>query len=706
MYFGEGKKDENKLTRISSAIVLAVILVLSTFTLSSMTIAYDVETIRINEIMYNPAGADNGHEWIEIYNNADYAINITGWRLYEQGVNHTLSLKNGSMEIPADGFAVIADNYLNFLIDYPSYSGTLIDSSFKLSNTGEYLAIKNDVLEIIDEVTYVPQNGANNTGMTIEYKADDIWEVSLVYGGTPGAPNSEWGPPFEPTDPLPENNSENISINPTISVLVTDPDNDTMNVSFYNASDDNLIGTAANVPNGSRAEAIWSDLEYNTTYEWYAIANDSIFDNRSDTWTFTTMLQNDPPYKPSDPLPENESINIGLNPLLSVNVTDPDNDTMDVYFYNASDDTLIDVAENVQNGSRAEVNWSGLQYNTTYSWYAIANDSIFENRSDTWTFTTMLQNDPPYKPSDPLPGNNSTNVPINPTISVLVTDPDDDTMNVSFYNASDDNLIGTATNVSNGSRAEVNWSSLQYNTTYSWYAIANDSIFENRSDTWTFTTTQNRPPNQPFNPDPYSGETGVDINADLSWNCSDPDDDPLTYDVYFGTNSTPPKVASNHSDNTYDPGTMKYNTTYYWKIVAWDDYGASNTSEEWNFTTNGLPTIRLIKPKKYDEKKWGCYFRNRRICNYPIVFIIGYIDLEVEAKDNEGIEKVEFYVDNHLKANVNETDQNGIYRWTWNERIFFGHIIKVVAVDTDGNIAKYSIIVFIINFRFLSWWKT
>ncbi|EMR75197.1 Lamin Tail Domain-containing protein [Thermoplasmatales archaeon SCGC AB-540-F20] len=104
MYFGEGKKDENKLTRTFSVIVLAAIIVLSTFTLSSMTIAYDMETIRINEIMYNPAGADTGHEWIEIYNNADYAINITGWRLYEQGVNHTLSLKNGSMEIPADGF--------------------------------------------------------------------------------------------------------------------------------------------------------------------------------------------------------------------------------------------------------------------------------------------------------------------------------------------------------------------------------------------------------------------------------------------------------------------------------------------------------------------------------------------------------------------------------------------------------------------------
>jgi len=310
-----------------------------------MTTAYDTETIQINEIMYNPAGTDGGHEWIEIYNKADYEINITGWRLYEQGVNHTLTLQNGSMEIPESGFAVIADNYLNFLIDYPGYSGTLIDSSFSLLNTGEYLAIKNDALEIIDEVTYVPQAGANNTGMTIEYKADDIWEVSLIDGGTPGAPNSVWGPPFEPTNPLPENNSENISINPTISVLVTDPDNDTMDVYFYNASDNSPIDVAENVSNSSRAEVIWPDLEYNTTYSWYAVANDSIFENRSDTWTFTTILQNDPPNKPSNPDPYNGELGVDINVNLSWSCSDPDGDPL-TYMWN-----FISVPQ----GSQAEI---------------------------------------------------------------------------------------------------------------------------------------------------------------------------------------------------------------------------------------------------------------------------------------------------------------------------------------------------------------
>ena len=69
-------------------------------------------------------------------------------------------------------------------------------------------------------------------------------------------------PPDKPINPQPENNSINVSLNPTLSVNVTDPDDDTMNVSFYNAFDDSLIDTATNVTNGSTASIIWSDLSY------------------------------------------------------------------------------------------------------------------------------------------------------------------------------------------------------------------------------------------------------------------------------------------------------------------------------------------------------------------------------------------------------------------------------------------------------------
>lgn len=95
----------------------------------------------------------------------------------------------------------------------------------------------------------------------------------------------------------------------------------------------------------------------------------------------------------------------------------------------------------------------------------------------------------------------------------------------------------------------------------------------------------NQPPYIPSSPDPEDGETDVSIDADLSWIGGDPELDPLTFDVYFGTSNPPPKVVSNQSANIYSPGTLEYNTMYYWQIVAWDIYDAFTDGPIWSFTT-------------------------------------------------------------------------------------------------------------------------
>jgi len=95
----------------------------------------------------------------------------------------------------------------------------------------------------------------------------------------------------------------------------------------------------------------------------------------------------------------------------------------------------------------------------------------------------------------------------------------------------------------------------------------------------------NYPPNKPYSPYPPNNATNVAITTTLSWQCSDADGDTLTYDIYFGTGSNPPKVVSNITTNFYSPGTLQYSTTYYWKVVAWDEHGAKNSSDVWHFTT-------------------------------------------------------------------------------------------------------------------------
>lgn len=53
-----------------------------------------------------------------------------------------------------------------------------------------------------------------------------------------------------------------------------------------------LIGTALNVASGNVASVPWNELNYSTTYQWYAVANDTYgATNQSDGWSFTTMAQ-------------------------------------------------------------------------------------------------------------------------------------------------------------------------------------------------------------------------------------------------------------------------------------------------------------------------------------------------------------------------------------------------------------------------------
>jgi hypothetical protein len=106
-------------------------------------------------------------------------------------------------------------------------------------------------------------------------------------------------------------------------------------------------------------------------------------------------------------------------------------------------------------------------------------------------------------------------------------------------------------------------------------------------------TDDNIPPYTPSAPYPANGATNVALTVDLSWTGGDPNQgDVVTYDVYFGTSSNPPRVVNNQSATTYDPGTLAYTTTYHWKIVAWDNHGASTVGPSWSFTTkaNTPPT--------------------------------------------------------------------------------------------------------------------
>ena len=110
-------------------------------------------SVSITEIMYDPKDSDTDREWIEVYNDgAD--IDLSQYKFSEGGTNHSLIVSQGGTTLKNDDYAVIADNPQKFLIDFPTYTGIIFDSSFSLNNTGETLIIKDKNLVEIDKVVY------------------------------------------------------------------------------------------------------------------------------------------------------------------------------------------------------------------------------------------------------------------------------------------------------------------------------------------------------------------------------------------------------------------------------------------------------------------------------------------------------------------------------------------------------------------------
>jgi len=178
---------------------------------------------------------------------------------------------------------------------------------------------------------------------------------------------------------------------------------------------------------------------------------------------------------------------------------------------------------------------------------------------------------PPQKPSNPSPADDQENVGLSVTLWVTLIDPDSNIISeVSFYNAVNNQRIGFVRNVVNGKNASCSFT-LPFDTTYAWYVIANDSLQQNQSDIWFFTTKQRPPENQK----PVSNPGGpylMKLNQTVSFNGSqsiDPDGTIIFYRWNFGDGSS--QILDISPKHTYaDPGV--YTVT----LTVVDDDGRSS----------------------------------------------------------------------------------------------------------------------------------
>ena len=257
-------------------------------------------------------------------------------------------------------------------------------------------------------------------------------------------------------------------------------------------------------------------------------------------------------------------------------------------------------------------------------------------------------------------------------------------------------------------------------------------------DETVFFSFPNTPPNPPVDPYPTDGDTGVNLNPDLTWNCSDPDEDSLRYDMYFGTTTPPPLVETNLTNASYNPESLLLETIYYWKIVARDPREATNESLIWSFTTrtNDKPNqpikpIGLTKGQEGQELnyntlaidpdgddlyywfEWGDGENSGWFGPYPSVEIVnishmwmesGNYDIKVKAKDIFGAESnwseplnitiIEPLIKIinvsgglfRVKAVIKNTGEAEATNITWSINLISGYIFR--GIKTSGKIDK------------------
>jgi len=117
--------------------------------------------------------------------------------------------------------------------------------------------------------------------------------------------------------------------------------------------------------------------------------------------------------------------------------------------------------------------------------------------------------------------------------------------------------------------------------TYFWRVDEFDIFETHKGDIWSFTTE-----GAVGSPNPANGGEDVSQTPTLSWVSGVFAD---THEIYFGTDiSTLEKKASgNLGSESYEPGQLEWNTTYYWRIDEANSANADSpwTGPLWTFTT-------------------------------------------------------------------------------------------------------------------------
>ncbi|MEJ5228834.1 MAG: Ig-like domain-containing protein [Pseudothermotoga sp.] len=405
--------------------------------------------------------------------------------------------------------------------------------------------------------------------------------IILAACGGPTATNK--APQFISSSP--NNGATDIPTNTTLSWTFSDPESDPLTYEvFFGDSKSNTTS----IYKGS-GNSIPRNLEPSKTYYWKVIANDG-HGNQADSGllSFSTIKINRSPSQPELLSPAKNAQNADYKSVLfQWRCSDPDQDPLKFELY--IDGSFIATT------TRFDYTVNNLKPQTTYKWYIKAFDGEYSVSSEESNFTTAAvgQNRSPNVPQvvSPPDGAQSVNIPV--TLQWSCSDPDGDPLSYDLY----------VNNQKKQTTTEMQYvlDNLTPNTTYQWYVVVTDSTNTTIGPTWTFTTKgiSNNPPATPANPSPENGSTIYSTDVTLNWQCSDPDDDRLFYDLYFGESSNVAVIRTNLETAAVLIQNLELGKRYYWKVVAKD--GNSQTEGPlWTFYVATQSTFNKLLALKDD----------------------------------------------------------------------------------------------------------
>lgn len=242
---------------------------------------------------------------------------------------------------------------------------------------------------------------------------------------------------------------------------------------------------------------------------------------------------------------------------------------------------------------------SNLKNDTKYFWKVkIVNSNEETISSPTWSFVTKGKAEESFNliVDSMYPPNNAENINTKVDLSWKIASIQQDSFSYKVFLGKKNKPRLIKKDIKN---SFVSLDSLEKNTSYSWYVVAekNDKSYKLSEKPWYFTTkdleidtvdvtsdsisfpkisdekkkTNDNSKNIQMFPSNNSQVSSNELK--LLWYIQSNFDQEYRYDVYFGENPKPKLIAESIQELFFEPENLNSNTTYYWRIVAKNKLG-------------------------------------------------------------------------------------------------------------------------------------